>query len=62
MGRLARRPDGRVYLVDWDKAWLDDPALDVSMLLYWYIDPALWPVFCASTRPGATSGRTWTRC
>ena len=52
-GNWLAGPDGRVYLVDWDKAWLDDPALDVGMLLYWYVDPALWPVFL---REYATGG------
>jgi len=35
----------RVYLVDWDRARLDDPALDVGMLLHWYVPAALWPLF-----------------
>ena len=52
-GNWLAGPDGRVVLVDWDKAWLDDPALDVGMLLYWYVDPALWPVFL---REYATGG------
>jgi hypothetical protein len=43
-GNWLAGPDGRVVLVDWDKVWLDDPALDLGMLLHWYVDPALWPV------------------
>lgn len=35
----------RVFLVDWDRAHFDDPALDVGMLLHWYVPTALWSVF-----------------
>lgn len=37
--------DNRVYLVDWEQARLDDPALDVGMVLHWYVPPVLWPLF-----------------
>lgn len=33
---------GQLYLVDWDQAMLADPALDLSMVLYWYIDRKDW--------------------
>ncbi|MGV3489003.1 MAG: phosphotransferase [Tuberibacillus sp.] len=33
---------GQLYLVDWDQAMLADPALDLSMILYWYVDPDEW--------------------
>lgn len=33
---------GQLYLVDWDQAMLADPALDLSMILYWYVDPSEW--------------------
>jgi thiamine kinase-like enzyme len=35
----------RVYLVDWEQTRLEDPALDVGMLLHWYVPVSLWPVF-----------------
>lgn len=34
--------EGNLYLVDWDQAIIADPALDLAMLLYWYIDVAEW--------------------
>ncbi|MFD2618009.1 phosphotransferase family protein [Terrilactibacillus laevilacticus] len=32
----------QLYLVDWDQAVIADPALDVALLLYWYIDENEW--------------------
>lgn len=32
-----------LYLVDWDQAVIADPAVDLAMLLYWYIDENRWP-------------------
>ncbi len=43
---------GRAWLVDWDGLRLDDPALDVGMLLHWYVPPALWPVFARAYAEG----------
>lgn len=34
--------DDTLYLVDWDSAVIADPALDLSLLLYWYIDESEW--------------------
>lgn len=33
--------DGRIYLVDFESMELDDPALDLGALLWWYYPPAL---------------------
>lgn len=35
----------RVTLIDWERARLDDSALDVGMVLHWLLPVALWPVF-----------------
>lgn len=32
----------QLYLIDWDGAMIADPAIDVGILLYWYIDEAEW--------------------
>ncbi len=37
--------DGRIYLVDLDAMGLDDPALDLGALLWWYYPPELWGRF-----------------
>ena len=34
--------NGQLYLVDWDQAMIADPALDLSMILYWYIARSEW--------------------
>ena len=34
--------DGHLYLIDWDNAVEADPVLDLSMLLYQYIDKSEW--------------------
>lgn len=34
--------DDRLYLVDWDQAVIADPALDLGLILYWYIDESRW--------------------
>ncbi len=34
--------DDKLYLVDWDQATIADPALDLALLLYWYIDESEW--------------------
>ncbi|KIL43898.1 phosphotransferase family protein [Jeotgalibacillus soli] len=31
-----------LFLIDWDGAMLADPAVDIGMLLYWYIPEADW--------------------
>lgn len=33
----------RLYLVDWDSAMLADPAMDLSMLLFQYVEREDWP-------------------
>lgn len=33
--------DGRVYLIDYESLSLDDPALDVGAILWWYYPPNL---------------------
>ena len=34
--------ENQLYLIDWDGAMIADPAIDVGILLYWYIDEADW--------------------
>lgn len=34
--------NNQLYLIDWDGAMIADPAIDVGILLYWYIDEADW--------------------
>ncbi|WP_059171442.1 phosphotransferase family protein [Bacillus sp. FJAT-27445] len=34
--------DSRLYLIDWDGAMVGDPAIDLGMLLYWYIPEEDW--------------------
>nr|WP_308216648.1 phosphotransferase family protein [Pseudalkalibacillus decolorationis] len=34
--------DNRMFLIDWDGAIIADPALDLAMLLYWYIPDSQW--------------------
>lgn len=33
--------DGRIYLIDFDLMFMDDPALDMGALLWWYYPPEL---------------------
>nr|WP_090858292.1 phosphotransferase family protein [Paraliobacillus sp. PM-2] len=33
---------GQLYLIDWDNAQIGDPALDLGMLLHWYIPESDW--------------------
>lgn len=33
---------GQLYLIDWDNAEIGDPALDLGMLLHWYIPESDW--------------------
>lgn len=35
--------EGKLYLIDWDGAMIADPAMDLGMLLYWYIKKEDWP-------------------
>lgn len=30
-------------MIDWDGAMIADPAIDLGMLLYWYIPKEEWP-------------------
>lgn len=34
--------ENQLYLIDWDGALIADPAIDIGMLLYWYIDEKDW--------------------
>ncbi|MEH7181308.1 phosphotransferase family protein [Neobacillus vireti] len=34
--------DNQLYLIDWDGAMIADPAIDLGMLLYWYIPEDSW--------------------
>nr|WP_235162435.1 phosphotransferase family protein [Sediminibacillus terrae] len=34
--------DGQLYLIDWDNAKVADPAMDIGMILYWYIPEHDW--------------------
>ncbi|MBO1513193.1 phosphotransferase family protein [Metabacillus bambusae] len=38
----------QLYLIDWDGAMIADPAIDIGILLYWYIDEADWKEWLAS--------------
>lgn len=33
---------GELYLIDWDNARVADPALDIGMILHWYISEEEW--------------------
>lgn len=37
--------DGRIYLIDFDLMKMDDPALDLGALLWWYYPPELRQTF-----------------
>lgn len=39
--------EGRIYLLDLEAMGLDDPALDLGAVLWWYYPPALRPQFLA---------------
>ncbi|WP_223595696.1 phosphotransferase family protein [Neobacillus bataviensis] len=34
--------DNQLYLIDWDGAMIADPAIDLGLLLYWYIPEENW--------------------
>ncbi|MBO9130878.1 phosphotransferase family protein [Bacillus sp. 165] len=34
--------DNQLYLIDWDGAVIADPALDIGMLLHWYVPKQEW--------------------
>ncbi|KON86693.1 phosphotransferase [Sporosarcina globispora] len=34
--------NNQLYLIDWDGAMIADPAIDLGMLLYWYIPKEEW--------------------
>jgi thiamine kinase-like enzyme len=34
--------DNQLYLIDWDGAMISDPAIDLGLLLYWYIPKENW--------------------
>ncbi|QDP40914.1 phosphotransferase family protein [Radiobacillus deserti] len=37
--------DGQLFLIDWDSAKVADPALDIGMLLFWYIPEKDWKMW-----------------
>ncbi|RYL94550.1 phosphotransferase family protein [Sporolactobacillus sp. THM19-2] len=39
---LINEGEKKLYLVDWDQAVIADPAMDLAMLLYWYISEDKW--------------------
>ncbi|MGE8206276.1 phosphotransferase [Heyndrickxia sp. NPDC080065] len=39
--------DNQLYLIDWDGAMIADPALDIGMLLYLYIERENWNTWLA---------------
>ena len=39
--------DNQLYLIDWDGAMIADPAIDLGMLLHWYIPEANWSSWLA---------------
>ncbi|MCL1630651.1 phosphotransferase family protein [Sporolactobacillus sp. CPB3-1] len=39
---LLSHDEKNLYLVDWDQAVIADPAMDLAMLLYWYVEEAQW--------------------
>ncbi|UAK15119.1 phosphotransferase family protein [Sporolactobacillus terrae] len=39
---LLGEDEKNLYLVDWDQAVIADPAMDLAMLLYWYVEEEDW--------------------
>ncbi|MFT8317288.1 MAG: phosphotransferase family protein [Sporolactobacillus sp.] len=39
---LLDKDEKNLYLVDWDQAIIADPAMDLAMMLYWYVDKDQW--------------------
>jgi thiamine kinase-like enzyme len=39
--------DNQLYLIDWDGASIADPAIDLGLLLYWYIPEENWGLWLA---------------
>lgn len=39
---LLNKDEDSLYLVDWDQAVIADPAMDLAMLLYWYVEEDNW--------------------
>lgn len=35
----------RIYLLDWDNAFLSDPLKDIGPMLWWYVPQEQWPGF-----------------
>lgn len=48
--------DGRVYSIDYESMSLDDPALDVGAILWWYYPPHLRPEFLEIAGYGNEAG------
>ncbi|TLS39060.1 phosphotransferase family protein [Pseudalkalibacillus caeni] len=40
--------EGHLYLIDWDGAMVADPAVDLGMLLYWYVPRNEWEQWLTS--------------
>ncbi|RSK28221.1 phosphotransferase [Bacillus sp. HMF5848] len=40
--------NNELYLIDWDGAVIADPAMDIGMLLYWYIPEYKWETWLAA--------------
>ncbi|MGN7941804.1 phosphotransferase family protein [Virgibacillus sp. 6R] len=38
----------QLFLIDWDGAMIADPAIDIGILLYWYIEEADWKDWLSS--------------
>jgi thiamine kinase-like enzyme len=39
--------DNQLYLIDWDSSMIADPAIDLGLLLYWYIPESDWESWLA---------------
>ena len=39
--------NNQLYLIDWDGAMIADPAIDIGLLLYWYIPEDNWETWLA---------------
>ncbi|MGG1398631.1 phosphotransferase family protein [Bacillus salipaludis] len=39
--------NNQLYLIDWDGAMIADPAIDLGLLLYWYISEESWDQWLA---------------
>ncbi|MFC6385346.1 phosphotransferase family protein [Sporolactobacillus kofuensis] len=44
---MLSHDEQHLYLVDWDQAVIADPAMDLAMLLYWYVEEDQWEKWLA---------------